>query len=99
MRLDRIKDILVGQVQIIARHKFGIFGAAIILFFGLVSLFAPLIAPYDVWETINTAQGKPAILRPPSLEFPLGTTMMGRDILSQMIYATRTTFLIGLVAG
>jgi len=29
----------------------------------------------------------------------MGTTMMGRDILSQMIYATRTTFLIGLVAG
>ncbi len=99
MRLDRIKDAIVGQIRIIARHRFGIFGAAIILFFGLVSLFAPLIAPYDIWETINTAQGKPAILKPPSLEFPLGTTMMGRDILSQMIYATRTTFLIGLVAG
>jgi len=70
MGLDRMKDVFVGQIRIIAKHKFGIFGAAIILFFGLVSLFGPLIAPYDVWETINTARGKPAILKPPSSSFP-----------------------------
>jgi peptide/nickel transport system permease protein len=33
------------------------------------------------------------------MEFPMGTTAMGRDILSQMLFATRTTVLIGLVSG
>jgi peptide/nickel transport system permease protein len=99
MRLDRIKDVLVIHARIIGRHKFGIFGAAIIVFFGLVGLFAPFLAPHDIWETLNTSDGRVAILKPPSLEFPLGTTMMGRDILSQMIYATRTTVIIGMVAG
>lgn len=99
MILQRIKDVVMSQVFIIGRHKFGIFGAVILVFFGLVGLFAPLLAPHGVWDSINTAEGKMAILKPPSVEFPLGTTMMGRDILSQMIYATRTTVIIGLTAG
>ena len=99
MIMGRIKDGFIAQIRIIAGHKFGIFGASIILFFGFVGLFAPVLAPHDIWETLYNSDGKMAILSPPSLEFPLGTTMMGRDILSQMIYATRTTVLIGLSAG
>jgi peptide/nickel transport system permease protein len=99
MRLERIKDLFVNQIQIITRHKFGVFGAILILFFCLVGLLAPLIAPHDPWATLRTADGRLAVLKPPSAEFPLGTTMMGRDILSQMIYATRTTVLIGLISG
>ena len=99
MKLIRIKEFLVGQVRIIMSHKFGIFGATIILFFCLVGLLAPLIAPHQVWDTIRDANGKLAIMRAPSAEFPMGTTAMGRDIFSQMLYATRTTVLIGLVSG
>jgi len=95
----RVHEILVSHVRIITRHKFGTFGALILVFFGLVALFAPLLAPHDAWETLKTAEGRVAILKPPSSEFPLGTTMMGRDILSQMIYSTRTTVVIGLTAG
>jgi peptide/nickel transport system permease protein len=35
----------------------------------------------------------------PSLRYPLGTTLMGRDVLSQIIYGTQTTVMIGLVSG
>jgi len=99
MRLERAKEFLTNQVRIIGKHKFGIFGAVTILFFALVAVLVPVLAPHGPWETIRDANGKLAMLRPPSWEFPLGTTLMGRDILSQMIYATRITVIIGLTSG
>ncbi len=99
MKLVRVKEFFVGQIRIVMGNKFGIFGAMIILFFCLVGLLAPLIAPHETWDTIRDANGKLAIMRAPSMEFPMGTTAMGRDIFSQMLFATRTTVLIGLVSG
>jgi peptide/nickel transport system permease protein len=99
MKLRRLKEFLVLQFRIIMGHRFGAFGAVIIAFFCLVALLAPLIAPHDPWETLRDAAGKLAIMRPPSLEFPLGTTALGRDIYTQMLFATRTTVLIGMVSG
>lgn len=99
MKLESIKEFLLIQYRIIISHRFGIFGAVIILFFCLVGLLAPFVAPHQTWDTLRDVSGKLAILRPPSWEFLMGTTAMGRDILSQMFYATRTTVLIGLVSG
>ncbi len=99
MRLDTIKEFLVSQYRIIISHRFGIFGAIIILFFCLVGLLAPVLAPHQPWDILRNANNKLAISQPPSLDFPMGTTAMGRDIFSQMLYATRTTVLIGLVSG
>jgi peptide/nickel transport system permease protein len=99
MKFSNIIDFLVAQYRIIRGNRFGMFGAVILIFFGLVALLAPYIAPHDLWESLRDSNGKLAILRHPSLEFPLGTTAMGRDILSQLILATRTTVLIGLTSG
>lgn len=99
MKLERAKEFFVGQYRIIVSHRFGIFGAIIILFFCAVGLLAPILAPHQPWDTLRDASGKLAILKTPTLEFLMGTTAMGRDILSQMLYATRTTVLIGLVSG
>ncbi len=97
--MEGVKTFIVSQYQIIARHKFGLFGALIIIFFAATALLAPVIAPHGPWESLRGANGKLAILRSPSWEFPMGTTSLGRDILSQMILATRTTVIIGLVSG
>jgi peptide/nickel transport system permease protein len=97
--METAKDFLVTQYRIITRHRWGTFGALIILFFGVIGLLAPWLAPHPMWDTLRDGAGKMAILRPPSMEFPLGTSALGRDILSQMIYATRTTVLIGLASG
>jgi len=99
MKFSIIKDFLVAQYKIIRGNRFGMFGAVILLFFGTIALLAPYIAPHELWESLRDSGGKLAILRQPSLEFPLGTTAMGRDILSQLILATRTTVLIGLTSG
>lgn len=62
----------------------------------LVSLLAPLIAPYD-FATQNLARR----LRPPVFwggewAYPLGTDHLGRDILSRLIYGIRTSVAIAL---
>ncbi|MDA3790908.1 MAG: ABC transporter permease [Desulfobacula sp.] len=99
MKFSIVKDFLAGQYKIIRGNRFGMFGAVILLFFGIIALLAPYIAPHELWESLRDSGGKLAILRHPSLEFPLGTTAMGRDLLSQLILATRTTVLIGLTSG
>jgi len=37
--------------------------------------------------------------QPPSFEHLLGTDSYGQDVLSQLIYGTRTSFLVGILAG
>lgn len=80
-------------------------GASILLFFILVALAAPLIAPYD-----PILQDGNARLQLPSLLHPLGTDNFGRDILSRIIWGARIDlqiavigvtfpFLIGTVVG
>jgi peptide/nickel transport system permease protein len=68
-------------------------GIVIIGLFVLCAIFAPLIAPYD--------PAKPdyqALLQPPSLEHLFGTDDKGRDIFSRVVYGTRVSFTIALVA-
>ncbi|NNF78515.1 MAG: ABC transporter permease [Rhizobiales bacterium] len=90
---------ILGQWRIIRQSRMGTFGLMVILFFSVIAILAPWIAPHDPWLTLRDSAGKIATMRPPSTEFPLGTTFLARDILSQMIYATQTTVFIGLVSG
>jgi peptide/nickel transport system permease protein len=69
------------------------FGAVIILILILVAIFAPLLAPYDPNE-----QHLSLTLHPPSKEFRLGTDDLGRDLLSRIIYGSRISMLVGIVA-
>ena len=92
--------VLRHQVQIIGSSRPGTIGALIVAFFALVAILAPWLAPHDPWESLySESTGKIASLLPPTLEFPLGTTLLGRDLLSQMIYGCQATMLIGLTSG
>jgi peptide/nickel transport system permease protein len=53
-------------------------------------IFAPLLAPHDPLAISRAG------LHPPSRTFPLGTDELGRDILSRLIYAARTSLLVAL---
>ena len=63
-------------------------GGGIVLFFVLVALLAPLLAPCD-----PHAMGIPYLR--PSGEHLLGTNDVGQDIFSELIYGTRVSMLIG----
>jgi peptide/nickel transport system permease protein len=70
-----------------------IFGSIVILILILSAFLAPVIAPYDPY-----AQDLEIRLQRPSAEHWLGTDTIGRDTFSRVIYGTRTSLLIGLVA-
>jgi peptide/nickel transport system permease protein len=84
--------------EVFRRDRFAVFGAIIYLFFILIAIFAPLIAPYDPLEIIQE-EGTWLANEPPSARFPLGTTNLGRDIFSQLIYGSRTALLVGFSAA
>jgi ABC-type dipeptide/oligopeptide/nickel transport system permease subunit len=65
-------------------------GAAIVGLLVFAGVFAPLLAPHD--PLAITPEG----LQPPSRAYPLGTDELGRDILSRLIYAARTSLLVAL---
>ena len=61
------------------------FGVTVILFYVLVALLAPVLAPY------GEAQVFPAPYEPWSATHIFGTDQIGRDIFSRMIYGARNT--------
>jgi peptide/nickel transport system permease protein len=72
------------------RRPLGAIGAAIVLLMLLVAVIAPWIAPYD---PVVVDFG--AMLSAPSAKHWLGTDSFGRDVLSRLIYGSRTALFVG----
>ena len=97
------QDVLDGGMQYssfygdsfkrLKKNKMAMVCAAILLFLLLVAIFAPLLTPYD-----PTYQDYSAVLAEPSFAHPFGTDEFGRDILSRIIYGSRVSISIGIVA-
>jgi peptide/nickel transport system permease protein len=68
-------------------------GLAITAIVLLCAFAAPLLAPYDPNE-----QDYLAIADPPSAAHLLGTDDIGRDVLSRLIYGSRVSLQVGLIA-
>ncbi|MBI4839385.1 MAG: ABC transporter permease, partial [Nitrospirae bacterium] len=75
------------------RNKLALLSAVIIIFLIIISLSAPLIAPYDPAD-IDISN----VLSPPSGAHPLGTDDLGRDLLSRMIWGSRISLSVGFAA-
>jgi peptide/nickel transport system permease protein len=74
-------------------------GIAVILLAGLAALAAPWLAPYSPDEQFFdglTLEGAPL---PPGERFWLGTDLLGRDLLSRLLWGARTSLVIGVVAN
>jgi ABC-type dipeptide/oligopeptide/nickel transport system permease subunit len=74
-------------------HKPGMVGLGIILVFLALAILAPLISPYD-----PNAQDLAAAIKSPSSSHWLGTDQLGRDMATRLMYGTRISLLIGVVA-
>jgi ABC-type dipeptide/oligopeptide/nickel transport system permease subunit len=59
----------------------------------LLAVAAPLLAPYGAAEQFSGTE-----LAPPSARFLLGTDNLGRDVLSRIIFGTRISLLVGVIA-
>ncbi len=83
-----------------ARDPFAIAGVVIYVVFILAAIFAPDIATHDPNEILYSASyDLAADLRPGQDGFILGTTSLGRDIFSQLVYGSRSALVIGLTAA
>ncbi|WP_434287473.1 ABC transporter permease [Celeribacter sp. SCSIO 80788] len=79
------------------RDKAGFAGFAFLVLLVLVALFAPLIAPHDPAAQSVMARLKPPVWMEGSVPgYLLGTDMLGRDILSRLLYGARSSLLVSV---
>lgn len=76
----------------LAKQKpLGTISLVLILTMVCLAVFADIIAPHDPLQMYGRA-----VMKPPSLEFPLGTDNFGRDMLSRIIYGSRISLFVGV---
>lgn len=78
--------------QLIHNRK-AMVGLAILAIIVLVAVFAPFITEYSPVKRV----GRPH--QPPSPEHWLGTTRLGHDVFSRLVYGTRVSLAVGFGAG
>ena len=93
-RHDERRGALHAVLQFCRQRPLGAIGAGIILIMAFLAATAGLIAPYDPLETDYGA-----MLAAPSSAHWLGTDAFGRDVLSRIIYGSRTALTVGLGAS
>jgi peptide/nickel transport system permease protein len=76
------------------RRTLGAVGAVVVLIMIVVAIFAGPLAPYD-----PLAVDFGAMLTKPSAAHWLGSDAFGRDVLSRLIYGSRTALLVGFGAA
>jgi peptide/nickel transport system permease protein len=81
----------VGLRDRLRGHEAFLAGLAIVCLLAGISILAPVLAPHDP-TAIHASDGLVA----PSSTYLLGTDNLGRDILSRIIYAARTSLLVAL---
>jgi len=80
-------------VRRFVRHRLAMFGLIVLCLMALAAICAPLIAPYAYYE-----QDLTRFRQAPSADHLLGTDTFGRDVLSRLIFGTRVSLSVGLIA-
>jgi peptide/nickel transport system permease protein len=79
--------------NVIRKKPLGMASALLLLVLVLTAIFADVLAPYDPLEA------RPEIrLQAPSRAHPFGTDDIGRDVLSRVVYGSRISLWVGLLA-
>jgi peptide/nickel transport system permease protein len=77
----------------LVKRRAAMIGLSVVVFFILLAVAAPLVAPYDPlatsWAMVRKA---------PSAAHPFGTDEIGRDVLARIIWGSRASLLAGLVS-
>ncbi len=78
-----------------ARSRSGMAGVAILAFFALVAITAPLLFPKSM---LDVTQATGDSFEPPSFSYPLGTDDTGRSVLALVAWGARVSLTVGLAA-
>ena len=75
------------------QNRAAMIGGITVLVLIILAIFAPWIAPYSYsYQNLDIGAS------PPSAEHLLGTDVLGRDLLSRLLYGARISLLVGFVA-
>ena len=88
------KPLIEVLAKLIRRQPLGAFGAGIVIAMILMAAFADFITVYD--PELNKFED---MLLPPGDQYFLGTDQFGRDLLTRIIYGSRTALLVGFSAA
>src|SRR4051812_44599833 len=76
----------------IRRQRLALTGFVIIVFFAILAVIGPSVAPHGATEQFSTDR-----LQSPNSTYPFGTDEFGRDILSRLLYGARISFKVGII--
>lgn len=94
MANDGIIALTWNRVRLLKESPIGMIGVFLVLFWIVVAIFAPLLSPFD-----PNASNMDALIDPtPSAVNWLGTDNQGRDILSRIIWGSRTVLAVAPIA-
>lgn len=84
---------LLLQLKRYLKNKSIFIGAVIVLIVILAAIFAPLLTAHDPFEIDMSKR-----LESPSSEHLLGTDQFGRDLLTRILYGSRVSLFVGVIA-
>ena len=93
MKKKRKKSRLYEIWRQLRKNKLAVVALIVLVLLILVAVFAPVLAPYPY-----TLQNPSLSNAAPSPEHLLGNDLLGRDILSRLIYGTRQSLQMGVIA-
>jgi peptide/nickel transport system permease protein len=86
----------VKLMKQLMRNKMGAVGIVILIFFGLLAVLGPTLAPYKIDAT---AEGPFPRLEKPSSDHWMGTSSLGFDIFSELLYGARISIVVGVFSA
>lgn len=100
-RLASLGRTIRGASRALARNKAGFLGFLGLAFFFVLTIFGPMLIPYDGKPHYydRRREGAISLFQGPSAEFPLGLDWQGRDILSHIVHGGRSLILTAVQAG
>ncbi len=81
------------------KHKAAMVSLVVVILLISMALFAPALAPYDPRAQPSSGDLAAQYFNPPNAKNLLGTDELGRDVLSRVIWGSRISLLVGIVAA
>jgi len=89
----RYKSPSIILLRKLTRSKTAVFGMVVVTLICMCAILSPVLSPY------NPTEVRPGLsLQPPGKPFLLGTDLLGRDILSRLIWGSRVALRVGIGA-
>lgn len=83
----------------LTRDRAALLGLGLVALIVLIALLAPWLAPRDPNYQFPEGLSLEGAPQPPGRAFPLGTDLLGRDLLSRLMWGARASLLVGVVAN